>query len=180
MKISLLAIAFVLAGFTSYSQDSSQVKRTITLKGTFNTPTNSHPRPVYIVDVNDTAVVVMETPVKFRGFAPNAGTKSIPYHQIEVATINRKGAVGRGIMFGGLGGMVVGGIIGAITYKPCDPCFLDFGIGFDILAGSSVGLLGGGLIGAVAGILSKKIFKIGRNKQQFETMRLSVLDRAYK
>ena len=180
MKSSLILFAFLLVVISIRAQDSSSIKKKITFKGTFSTRSDLKPRPVYIVDVNDSAVVYLETPVRFREYATNAATKTMPYHKIEVATINRKGAVGRGILFGGLGGIVLGGIIGAITYQPCDPCFFDFGIGFDIMAGSSLGLLGGSLIGAVTGILSKKIFKIGGQKQQFDKMKLSVLDRAYK
>ncbi len=180
MKLSMFLCAFLLVGISLCGQDTTGGKKLITFKVSFSTKTNQQPHYVYLVDVSDSAVVYMETQVRFRGFAPNAGTKSLSYHQIEVATVQRKGAVGRGILFGGLGGMVLGGIIGAITYKPCDPCFFDFGIGFDIMSGASIGLLGGGLIGGVTGALSKKIFRIGGNKENFEKMKLSVLDRAYK
>ena len=172
--------ALLLVGISLCGQDTSGGKKLITFKVTFSTRTDQQPPTVYLVDVSDSAAVYMGTPVRFRALAPNAGTKSLSYDQIEVATVQRKGAVGRGILFGGLGGMVLGGIIGAITYKPCNPCFLDFGIGFDIMTGSSIGLLGGGLIGGITGALSKKIFRIGGNKEKFQAMRLSVLDRAYK
>ena len=172
-------IVLLLTGITSFSQDSTQLKKKITFKAKFNTRTDPHPLPVYILDINDTAVVFIEGPVRFRSFTPVTGTRTIPYHQIEMATINRKGAVGRGILFGGIGGFVLGGLIGAISYKSCDNCW-DFGIGFDILAGGTLGMGVGAVVGTVVGLLSKRVFRIGGNKQQFEVMRLSVLDRAYK
>ena len=132
----------------------------------------------YVADVNDSAVLLAQDPVKFR--QSGLSSANLNYQQVEMVFLKRKGSVGRGLWKGALGGMVLGGIIGAITYKKCDDCWLDLGVGVDIAAGAILGTGGGGIIGMIVGALSGKHFTIGGNKQKFDEMRLSVLDMTYR
>lgn len=140
--------------------------------------TNQPVREWYMADVTDSAVLLVQDPVKFRQSGLSA--TSLNYQQVDVMFLKRKGSVGRGLWKGALGGMILGGIVGAITYKKCDECWLDFGIGADIAAGAILGTGGGGIIGMIVGALSGKHFTISGNKEKFDHMRLSVLDMAYR
>ncbi|MGH7456723.1 MAG: hypothetical protein ACRENG_35570 [bacterium] len=69
----------------------------------------------------------------------------------EITHVRRgKGAL-QGLGLGLLTGTAVGGIIGIAAYKPCDNCFIDFGPGFSLMAGSALGILLGGPFGALIG-----------------------------
>src|SRR5687767_9765736 len=67
----------------------------------------------YLQGINDSSIlmVVQPHPYGYQTF-----DKSLSYHHINVVSINRKGSVGRGALFGGLGGMAAGVIGGAISY----------------------------------------------------------------
>lgn len=133
---------------------------------------------LYLADINDTAVILSAKPISFRRSFTDAN--ALNYQQIDIAVVKRRGSVGRGILFGSLSGMVLGGLVGAITYRKCDECIWDFGIGGDIAAGAILGTGSGALIGGVIGALAQKRFVIGGNKQKFDQLRLSVLDMAYR
>lgn len=135
-------------------------------------------RVYYLANITDSAVVLSPTPASFRRGLSSMTT--VNYQQIDIAIIKRRGSVGRGILIGSIAGIVAGGITGGITYKKCDDCIWDFGVGPHIAAGSILGVGSGALIGAIVGALAEKRFIIGGNKQKFDKLRLSVLDMAYR
>lgn len=140
--------------------------------------TNAPTRDLYLADINDTALIVSNQPMNFRKSMMN--TTAISYPQLEMATVKRRGSVGRGMLMGGLIGMIGGGIVGAATYKKCDDCIWDFGVGPNIAAGSILGTATGVLTGAIIGALAQKKFIIGGQRNKFEALRLTVLDMAYR
>ena len=179
MKRLLLACCLLQLSVLLYAQDSTLFKRNIVLK-TRIVKLNDSTYNVHLADINDTSLIVTGAVIRFRSSFMNVNASGMHYSELQSVVLRRKGSTGRGILFGALGGAVAGGIIGAVTYKECDGCFLDFGIGFSIATGSILGTLGGGLVGGILGALAKKIFIIGGNKEKFQQMKLSVLDMAYR
>lgn len=119
---------------------------------------------------------------------------NIHYGNIEVVRLKRKGSFGRGMLQGALIGFATGAITGLIMGDdpPCSPSQQDFfGLGnafceaFRITAGQkavgigSAGAVGGALIGGIIGIVARKRFIIGGNKEKFQKMQMSVMDRMY-
>jgi hypothetical protein len=134
----------------------------------------------YLLDISDTSLLTVHLPAKFRRQGMQMQSTAVPYMQIDNVIIQRKGSAGRGALIGLVTGTVLGGIVGAVTYKDCGDCFLDFGIGFDIGVGAFLGSVGGTLTGLLVGSLLKKRFIINGQKEKFEQMKLSVLDMAYR
>ena len=138
----------------------------------------------YLAAMSDSGIVMLKTPVVFDHSIASSNMNIIPYQNLTEVSIKRKGSVGKGILIGGLSGMVLGGIIGYISYKPtnCEGaliCF-DFGPGTDAAAGASVGTLAGAAIGGIVGALAKKRFIIGGKKEKFQQMKTSVLEMTYR
>jgi hypothetical protein len=180
-QVSLLLCLLVLLT-CAYAQEA-RVPRRVTLKVSVM---DSIQRVGfgYLAALADSGIVMVKAPIVFDHTLASSNANTINYQNISQVTIKRKGSVGRGILIGALGGMLVGGIAGYISYKPVDCkdaifCF-DFGPGADAAAGASVGLLGGGIIGGIIGALAKKTFIIGGKKNKFDEMKVNVLDMAYR
>ncbi len=183
MKTLLLVLAIMVFA-TAHSQTRPVNKKTFKVS-VVDTTLLEHKG--YLLSVSDSDLVMLTAPVIFdQGLFSSKGT-SYSFETISKVTYSRKGAVGRGILIGGLTGAVVGTIVGAITYKkpePCDPqnpfCIqLDFGAGLDAAAGGILGTLGGGLIGGVLGAVAKRTFIIGGRREDFKKFQINVLDKAY-
>lgn len=158
-----------------FGQDST-LRRNASFKTTIRTTNGEKISHVYLADLNDTAAIFMRSYVRFRSADANAATTSIPYSQIESATLRRKGSIGKGILIGTLGGAIIGRVI-AGSSRGCRDCATGRFITF---AGTFAGALGGGFLGLLTGaILENKQFSIGGKKEKFDKMKLSVLDRAY-
>ncbi|HKP31951.1 MAG TPA: hypothetical protein VJT83_04470 [Chitinophagaceae bacterium] len=184
MKILLLVMTALIT-LKSISQETRRVNKK-TFKITV-TDSNQIPQKGFLLSVSDSNLVMVTSPLKFDDEVTGVKGKSYAFEDVSAITISRKGAVGRGILIGSITGALVGTIVGAITYKkppPCDPqnifCInLDFGAGFDALAGGAVGMLGGGVIGAVLGSVARKTFIIGGRREDFKKFQINVLDKAY-
>ena len=176
MKAIFLLCCTVLFCQLAFSQDTT-LKKNYYIKLRL-WQTNGPTRDLYLADINDTALIISSEPVNFRKSIMN--TTAVSYPQVEMATVKRRGSVGRGILIGGLSGLIGGGIVGAATYKRCDDCLWDFGVGPNIAAGSILGAGAGVLTGAIVGALAQKKFIIGGQRNKFEALRLSVLDMAYR
>ena len=138
----------------------------------------------YLAGMTDSTIVMVKAPVIFDHAITGNNTSSIAYQNLSEVSISRKGSVGRGILFGALGGMFVGAVAGYISYKPvnCEGsliCF-DFGPGYDAAAGASIGTLAGAMVGGIIGALARKKFVIGGNKNKFTHMKENVLDMTYR
>lgn len=88
-------------------------------------------------------------------------TIAIPYNNIESMDVARgkQSNAMRGLLLGGAGGLVVGGIIGALNYEPCKSTeFLGCGIisnsGENLMMGALMGGILGGIGGLVVGFLT--------------------------
>ena len=128
----------------------------------------------YLQAISDSSLTINSKPIRY-GVSSDGDGRLISYNDIDRLTIHRKGSVGRGILFGALGGIVIGGIVGAIAYTPCKNCFLDFGVGFSITAGGITGLFPGGIIGSIIGS-KKHHYTVNRNKRNFDNMQSQMME----
>jgi len=181
MKTFILFLALIMAASTE-----AQMKRTASAK-TFKViiiDTNKTVHDGYLLNVTDSNLAMLRLPVSFDTAIYSDKGDHYAFQTISTITVRRKGAVGRGILWGSVGGAVLGTVIGAIAYKKpaCNPnelfC-LDFGPSLDIAAGGILGALGGTIIGAVIGASAKKTFIIGGKRSDFKKFQINVLDRAY-
>jgi hypothetical protein len=116
------------------------------------------------------------------------------YSDVNKIYVRRRGAVGKGALIGGLSGFAVGVIAGFVEGDdpPCVSTGQDFfGIGtalcnaFRMTAGEKAGLYGtgglvaGAVIGLAVGAVAHKKFIIGKKKDQFQAMQLTILERLY-
>ncbi len=125
----------------------------------------------YLQGITDTSLQFSK---KSAPFGKGSFDQTTPFYKLDKLTVHRQGRVGRGMLFGGLGGAAFGGIVGAITYTPCPDCFFQFDQGFDIVVGAFVGFMAGLLIGTVIGN-RKHRFTINRMKENFDKMRSKLL-----
>lgn len=149
----------------------------------------------YLVAIKDT--VLSLTPdaasIHFNAIEEKKLEK-IHYSNIEQVTLKRKGSTGRGMLQGALIGFATGAITGLIMRDdpPCYPSQQDFfGIGTALcedsritagqkaVATGSIGAVGGALFGGIIGSVARKRFIIGGNKEKFQKMQLTVMDRMY-
>ena len=177
MKIPLLLLSLLLLSTCAFSQDSTLRKKYI-LK-TIIEPTGRRQHPIttaFLADINDTAVLLMKTPMSFRQLQ-NANPIIMPYQQIRTITVYRKGSVGRAALVGTIAGAVIGGIIGG-SFTTCSDCPHNYNY-LGIIGGTMLGATGGCLVGVIVGNLTKTTFTIGGRKDKFQKMKVSVLERAY-
>jgi hypothetical protein len=174
--------ALILLAPTSFSQETNVPKR-VTLKVMVKDSIHRVDFG-YLAGMTDSTIVVVKARVIFDHAVRSNSTNTIAYQNLSEVSINRKGRVGRGMLFGAVGGMFVGAIAGYISYKPvnCEGsiiCF-DFGPGYSAATGASVGVLAGAMVGGIIGALAKKTFVIGGNKNRFAHMKENVLDMTYR
>lgn len=125
----------------------------------------------YLQAISDSSLAINSEPIRY---GVSSDGRLISYNDIDRLTIHPKGSVGRGVLFGALGGIVIGGIVGAITYTPCKNCFLDFGVGFSIIGDGIIGVLPCGIIGSLIGS-KKHQYTVNRNKKDFNNMRSQMM-----
>jgi len=149
----------------------------------------------YLVAIKDTVLSLMPgaASIRFNAIAKK-DLVNIHYSNIEEVAIQRNGSPVRGMLQGALIGFATGAITGLIMGDdpPCIPRQQDFfGLGnaiceaFRTTAGQkavekgSFGAAGGAVIGGIIGIVARKRFIIGGNKEKFQKMQMSVMDRMY-
>ena len=109
------------------------------------------------------------------------------YNQMDVMTLKRVNAAGRGAVIGAVCGLVIGAIAGFASGDdpPASQDAFGFGGLFRMtaaekgLTGGIVGAGAGAGLGALTGALIKEIFIIGGKKEKFSEMRMNIIDRAY-
>lgn len=154
---------------------------------------DSSQRTGYLASLSGSNLYLSPSPIRFGLTRINNPGNVYSYHQLEAITIKRKGSTGRGALQGAVIGLVTGAIAGFIAgddpkvpvyNNPNDP----FGTALNILSNSlrmtagekavTLGIVGagtGGLIGALIGSLIKKKFIIGKNKQNFHSMKENIM-----
>lgn len=183
MKNIIFFMVLLTSTITCYSQNTDSVKQII-----LNDTTSNLKKKIYFIDVNrgglnpsfgylqslnETTLSLSSSPLQY---GTSADGKKLFYNTINNIRIHRKGQAGRGALTGAVGGIVLGGLMGAITYsKPEQGSFFNFGVGANIAVGSIVGFLLGLPIGILSGSSVNK-YNIDKDKQAFENMRSQLID----
>jgi hypothetical protein len=150
----------------------------------------------FVAVINDSALLVSKTPVPLQANNyPRSMMKRVDYSDLRQVRLQRKAAVGRGILYGALIGFATGFIAGVAQGNDPDKHYTiqDFlGTGYSYsytikgttalekaASGGVVGGIGGMLIGGIIGAFAHKTFVIGGTKKKFTEMRTEVLQRIY-
>lgn len=101
------------------------------------------------------------------------------YDNIQELNIRGKSSIRNGILYGTVAGIVIGAIVGRLSYHSPAPAnnngeifdfTIDFGPGPNILAGALLGGAAGCGLGAVGGVIARKTFIIEGRKDKFRNM----------
>ena len=183
MKQFSLFTSLVLLALVSAAQEGRTPKR-MTLKLAV-TDSIQRVEYGYLAAMADSGIVMVKSPVVFDHSIAASNANVISYQNLSEVSIKRKGGVGKGIWIGAVSGMVLGAVVGYISYKPmnCEGATFicwDFGPGYDAAAGAALGTFAGAALGGIIGAVAKKTFVIGGRKDKFHHMKESVLDMTYK
>jgi hypothetical protein len=187
MKTILLSTCLFVFATSGISQDSSKMKKGVYK---FSTDDKTLARG-YLSAFSDSGIYVSSTPVTFSPISSLSKTdRLIDYKNLREVYLRRKGATGRGLLFGAMGGAVAGALLGFISGDdpPCTTSSNDFlGIGYafceafrttagEKAAGGAIvfGSLGG-ITGTIVGALARKKFIINGSKNNFQVMRSKFL-----
>ena len=168
MKNSLLFFFIVISIISANAQNSLSFKsREVVVTWTDQ---QQHKQKQFLNTVTDSGMYVSAMPLYSMGHVSNkAGDLWIPYEQIQQISVRKRKALQQGVLVWGLGGAVLGGVIGAVTYKDPGPnAFLDFGVGFDIMAGAGAGLAAGSAIGILTTLAKIKTRKIDGDSVKYK------------
>lgn len=185
-----LTLLLLIFFFSSYSQSDSSNYKQRTLKLTISTLDGKFQKG-FLTEIRDSSLVMSLKPFPL-------GTKNIGENvtaaystpDLSYIKIQRKGSVGRGILIGTIGGALIGVASGLISGDDKlyttqeDP----WGVAnaFRLTAGEKalglgiLGTFGGGITGGIIGALAHKKFIIAGKKENFDTMKTSVLEKAYR
>jgi hypothetical protein len=145
----------------------------------------------FLTEIRDTTLVLSLKPYPL-------GTKNLEENSIQQYSIpdisyiklQRRASVGRGLLIGAIGGAFIGVVSGFISGDDKiytaqeDP----WGIGnaFRLTASEKalglgiLGAFGGGITGGIIGAIAHKKFIIAGKKENFDTMKATVLEKAYR
>jgi hypothetical protein len=200
-KLFVLVLTYSFYGAFAQTDSVLKEKKPKQFVASINTSTGKVDRGL-IYQLDDSAITIKTLPGLKTNFSSK--TKRDKYslnryaqENIESISIKRNNAKKRGALIGAGVGLVAGVVMGFASgddpiYAPPAEDF--FGIGalftelnnaFAMTAGEkalaygSIGALGGSIAGLIIGAIAKKRFIINGNKQKFEAMKLSVLERTY-
>ena len=160
-----------------YSQvDSAVVKRIF--KASI-TQIKSRNATGYLAAVDD-ATMSLADKAPSRGLYAKEGTNLVKFHYsgIGKVVIKRKGATGRGFLYGAMIGLGSGAIWGLSSGND-RPGIISFTTGQKVVIGGvSCAIVGTG-IGGIIGSVVRKNFKISGRKKKFDEMRMYTLDKMY-
>ena len=178
MKKIIAAILSFLFFTNVHSQDTSgKYKPLVFSANVYNDKGKVYKN--FLVQVNDSNVLMSENPYPYSKVPDGGSMKLITYNEIDHIKIKRKGAVGRGILAGGLTGFGVGVIIGFIEGDDEPDTWFSYSAGEKaILYGTGLGITGG-IIGAVIGALATKKFIIKGSPSALKELNITLLERVY-
>lgn len=146
----------------------------------------SQSRQGFLQGINDSSLTLSQAPTQY---GETVNGKLIRYPEISSITIKRKGNAARGVIYGAVGGFLIGVAIGLASGDdpviPANEDFFGLGNAFRLTAGQKA--IGGGIllagagaaVGGVAGALIKKKFIINGKKENFESMHMQTLEKIY-
>lgn len=187
---SCLTLVLLIIFSTTYSQTEIVNPKHKTLKFTIST-TEAKTQKGFLTEFKDTTLLISLNPYPYGTL--NLSTNEYKQYSIQdISSIKmqRKGSVGRGILIGTISGAFIGIASGFIAGDDKiytaqeDP----WGIAnaFRLTATEkalglgTLGALGGGITGGIIGALAHKKFIIGGKKENFDSMKMTVLEKVYR
>ena len=153
MNRTLIILAMTIV-FHAFAQPKSNVNRAKVYKLKVFTKSN-RVKSGYLRSLNDSTMVISSQPLF------DSPLESISYKSIAFIRVRGRQSLWKTSLLGAAGGALLGSMIGLATYeKPdCSNAFvcIDFGPGFNMVAGAFFGGVSGALIGLAAGSSSRKI-----------------------
>lgn len=133
----------------------------------------------YLLNITDTTLQLSHWPVRFGNNPLKGNYNEVGYRHISEITIKRNHGAGRGAWKGAVIGLLVGVAAGFIEGDdPAEYWFRYTAADKAITYGGMAAVAGSG-IGALIGALAKKKFIIGGRKENFDGMKMNVLNKAY-
>ena len=133
----------------------------------------------YLAAVGDSTIFLADN-APLHGMYGKEGTNLIKFHcsGIESVVIRRKGATGRGFLYGAVIGLGSGAIPGLLSGND-PPGFISFTAGQKAIIGGFAGAIAGTIIGGIIGSVAKKRFQIGGRRERFDKMRVNISGKMY-
>ncbi|MBD0288429.1 MAG: hypothetical protein ICV51_14350 [Flavisolibacter sp.] len=132
----------------------------------------------YLKNMAEEEIIYSGTPIAF-GMPARTSDKTIPLDQIGIVRVKRKDAVGRTALFVGLGGLTAGVLWGLIEGSDPPGAFFRTSAGAKALIGGFGLSLAGAAVGAGIGAVVHKRFVINGNKEKFQQMKGTLLQKVY-
>lgn len=185
--LTFAALFFLQLSFIANCQTDSSKLLHKTFKITI-TNFSEKIQKAYLTAILDTSLVITQSPVQFgRSNLLNNPTEKYDLSNISQVIIRKKGSTGRGF----LTGAIVGGFIGVLSglISGDDPGITNSNTGeqwFSATAGEKAAVFGalgtfcGSITGGIIGALAHKKFIISGKKENFDTMKTTVLEKAYR
>jgi len=171
-----LIIFIACSSFTMFAQDSSLLKKRffkIRIERFDDKQTKG-----FLAGITDSSLQITEAEVPFGLQAE--GLTTLNYNLLQAVTVKRRNGGLRGLRTGFLSGFAIGGIIGLASGDD-QTGFIRFSAGEKALVGGLFTGIIGSIIGAViGGALPGRHFNIAAKKENFDQLRMNVLDRAYR
>jgi hypothetical protein len=175
---SLILPIFLLAAQLAIAQDNP-FPRQLTYKILISDPEMRQIKG-YLLDLTDTTLKLSHWPVRFGNDpALKEGYKEIMYRKISVITLQRSHGAGRGAWKGAIVGLLIGVAAGFIEGDDPEEYWFRFTAADKALIYGGLGAAAGTGIGALIGGLVKKRFIIGGRKENFDAMKMNVLNKVY-
>ena len=138
---------------------------------------------IYDISITDSTLVVSTLPVRFDGKSNiKSSYREINYRQLSEIMVKRRHGAGRGAWKGAIVGIVIGVAKGYLEGGDggggSDPGLNFMPVNKAIFYGLVGGCAGAGFGSLIGGLVRKK-FIIGRNRANFESMKLDVLNMVY-
>ncbi|MBD0297116.1 MAG: hypothetical protein ICV84_18275 [Flavisolibacter sp.] len=133
----------------------------------------------YLKNVEEEEIIYTGSKSVF-GTPVRSTDKTIPLDQIGIITVKRKGAAGRTALFAGLGGLAAGALAGFIEGDdPPEQWFFWMSAGDKAaIYGTMLGVTGA-VVGVIVGSVVRKKFIIQGNKEKFQQMKGTLLQKVY-
>ena len=157
----------MISGYV-FAQETKLIKMKVTI-----VDTNGIRSTGYLSGFSDSTINLTAAATK-----PGTSTLNYNYSKIGDITIKRKGSVPKGILIGALTGALIGVAAGFIEGDDKEGWIMFSAADKALIYGAAGGGIGAGA-GAIAGAIVKKRFIIGGNKQKFDLMKISILDKVY-
>lgn len=131
--------------------------------------------------LTDSSLLVAKNPTFLQSETyPKESMRSFDFSSIRQLQLQRKGSVGRGILYGSLIGVASGFIAGLAMGNDPDGTIIKTTAAEKGAVLAVTGGLGGALIGGIIGALAHKTFIIQGRKKKFVEMKETVLERIYR